>query len=222
MNVSTTASVVPMYVELAPASLPVAGTPAALLRDYLGILAFHFQKPGADRSASAISDAFVNLPGLLLQGSSQSHDQLTLAPTNPQAPASGLAGIVAGVWGIVSSSPRLLPLTQPITGYLAAGDPTAPDGSSLSVSLIVLERPASGPPTLGCTELALTLRQNPPSPTSPSVTPTRQLSVDWSRTIYSVVDTQLAAAQQFADQLRQQGLIADLANTTGYLSVALS
>jgi len=218
MNVPTIAAVVPMYIELAPATLPVAGTPSALLRDYLGILAFHFQKPGADRSASAISDAIGQLPGLLMQGTSQSHDQLTLAPTHPQAPASGLAGIVAGVWGIVSSSPRLLPLTQPITGYLAAGDPTAPGGSSLSVSLIVLERPVAGPPMLGHTELALTLRQNPPSP---PVAPTRRLSVDWSRTTYTVVDAELAATQQFADQLRQQGLIADLAKTTGYLLVAL-
>lgn len=219
MNVSTTSAVVPMYVELAPAALPVAGTPAALLRDYLGILAFHFQKPGVDRSASAISDALGTLPGLVMQASSQAHDQLILAPTNPQAPASGLAGIVAGVWGIVSSSPRLLPLTQPITAHLAAGDPTAPDGSSLSVSLIVLERPVAGPPMLGCTELALTLRQTPPSST---VTPTRQLSVDWSHTTFSVVDADLAANQQFADQLRQQGFIADLAKTTGYLLVAIS
>lgn len=219
MNVSTTSAVVPMYVELGPASLPVAGTAAALLRDYLGILGFHFQKPGVDRSASAISDALGALPGLLMLGSSQSHDQLTLASTNPQAPASGLAGIVAGVWGIVSSSPRLLPLTQPITAHIAAGDPTAPEGSSLSVSLIVLERPASGPPLLGCTELALTLRQSPPTST---VTATQQLSVDWSRTTYGVVDADLAANQQFADQFRQQGFIADLAKTPGYLMVAIS
>jgi hypothetical protein len=225
MKESTTAAGVPRYVELAPAaSMPGAGTAGALLRDYLAILAFHFELPGADRSATAVSAAIGNLPGLLMQGTLQAHKDVTVTAGNA---ADGLAGILANEWGAAAGSPGLLSLTQPMITDLGGGDDSRSAQVSFEVTLIVLQRPGSGAPTLGSTTLSLTLRQaevpitQPDAPAAQPPAPSRSLLVGCSRTSFTVLNEQIASSQDFVTDLTRQGLIADLDTTPGYIEIPL-
>lgn len=225
MNLSVTAQAEPMYVELAPAgSMPAAGTTAALLRDYLGILAWYLDKPGSVPDAAAISTAIANLPGLVLQNTTQGSDRVAVTRAGPQADASALAGILAGMLGAASTASAMLTLSKPIARHLDAVDPDGPDGSSLPVSMIVLRRPAGGTPTLEFITLTLTLRESDPPTTTvlPPPGPVRELSAVWSVTTYTATESQLASSQQFVDQMRQEGRIADLSRTAAYLAVPFS
>lgn len=222
MNLSVTAPAVSMYVELAPAgSTPTAGTTAALLRDYLGILAWYLDKSGSVPDAAAITTAIANLPGLVLQNATRGSDRVAVTPVGPPS-ASVLAGILAEILGSAPTAPAMRTLSKPLAGHLAAVDP---DGSSLPVSMLVLTRPAGGTPTLEFITLALTLRESvPPTTTAmqPRPGPSLELSAVWSVTTYTVAEGQLASSQQFVDQMRQQGRIADLSRTAAYLAVPIS
>jgi hypothetical protein len=227
MNESTTVAAVPAYVELAAvASEPAAGTPGALLRDYLAILAFHFDRAGASRSITDVDAALSTLPGLLLQATLQTRKSVSVTSRNV---LDGLAEILANEWGAVANSTGLLSLVQPLTAKL--GSPRQPTGTaSLEVTLIVLQRPASGSPALGRRTLAFNLEQDDTAPTQPAWTGAASskpplslsLSVSFTDTTYTVVDSTLAESQAFVSDLRRKGLLADLGATPGYLAIPLN
>jgi hypothetical protein len=218
MSVSTTASAVPRYVELAPsASTPKPNTAGALLRDYLAILAFHFERSGESYSSPAVDTALAALPGLLLQGTLRTDKEIAVTTDGM---VTGAAGIVANEWGAQAGSPELLALIQPMITGLSYASRSAPADQSLQVTLIVLQRPAAGAPTLGAAKFSLDLRQS--GGAGPQGAPPRQsLSIGCVRTTYTVVDQQLAQLQQFVSDLRAQGVIADLSDTAGYVSIPL-
>jgi hypothetical protein len=198
-----------MYVELAPAgSAPIPGTAGALLRSYLGILAFHFRQPGADYSPAGIAAAVANLPGLLLQDGGHAQQEISVAPS---LLAGGLAAVLANQWGAPAKSPNLLSLARPMV---------ARPGSA---TLLVLQRPANDEPVLELMRLALGLQQSPAQPGQPPQ-PTQQaatLSIDCARTSWTVLDDTLASSLAFVADLGRQGLIADLAKTPGYVAIPL-
>lgn len=227
MNESTTVTPLPAYVELAPASAqPEAATAGALLRSYLAILAFHFERPGMSRSTSNVDAALSNLPGLLLQATTQTKQSVSVTSSNV---ATGLAEILSKEWGTGSDSPELLTLARPVTVQLAPTHPPA-GGTSLEVTLIVLERPAHGIPTLGRRTLLLHLQPDDTAPTQPGWTAAKgskapvslTLAVSFSGTTYTVVDSALASSQSFVRDLSRQGLLADLGSTPGYVAIPIN
>jgi hypothetical protein len=200
----------PMYVELAPAgSTPVAGTAAALLRSYLGILAYYFRQPAADCSPAGIAAAIGNLPGLLMQDGGHAQEEIAVAPS---LLVGGLAAILANLWDAPARSPNLLSLARPMI---------ARPGSA---TLLVLQRPANEAPVLESMRLTLNVQRSPAPPVQPAQ-PTQQaatLSIDCARTSWTVFDSSLASSLAFAADLGRQGLIADLAKTPGYVAIPLS
>jgi hypothetical protein len=211
MNASVAASGMPMYLELAaPSSSLVADGAGALLRDYLAIVAFYLAKSGAGHSDASVNQAIGNLPGLLLGSRTQGSEQYDLSSRTAGTVADALASLLGVVWGIGSAASVLSPVTGPIAAALDAGS------HSVDAAIVVLQRPAVHPPTLGCTSLAAKLQRRPATPTSPAQC---VLSVSWARTTSMAVDAQLSSSQQFAAQLRRQGLLADLGTTPGYLQI---
>lgn len=227
MNESTTVAPVPAYVELAAVtSEPAAGTTGALLRDYLAILAFHFDRAGANCSITDVDAALSNLPGLLLQATLQTDKNVTVTSRNV---SDGLAEILANEWGAVADSPKLLSLVQSLIARL--GSPRQPAGAtSLEVTLIVLQRPASGNPTLGRRTLALNLQHDDTTPTQPAWTAAANsrpplslsLSVSFTDTTFTVVDSTLASSRSFVNELSRKGLLADLGASPGYIAIPLN
>jgi hypothetical protein len=214
MNESTTVSAMTRYVELfSAAANPGATAAGSLLRDYLAILAFHLDRPGADRSATAVGEAIAALSGLLMQGTVQVQKDVTVTAGSA---VDGLAGILASEWGTVAGSPDLRSLAGPLIARLGSGGDSVVGGDSFDVTFIVLQRPANDPPTLGFSVLSLRLRQDAVAP------PSRSLFIRGSHTTYTVVDQELADSQEFIADLRSKGLIADLATTPGYFAIPLS
>jgi hypothetical protein len=194
-----------MYVELAPAgSTPIPGTAGALLRSYLGILAYYLRQPGADCSAGGISDALSMLPGLVTQSIQQVEEEFSVPPSSSSA--SGLAAILASGWSVAANSPKLLSLVRPMAA-----------GSGSSATLIVLQRPANDVPTLEILALTATLQQGQAQPIQHPPT----LSMTGWRTTCTVRDDTLASALAFVADLNRQGRIADLAKTPGYVAIPL-
>lgn len=222
MNTPAPASArAPMYVELAPPSPPAAGSAGAVLRDYLSVLAWYFEAGGAARTADAIGQAFANLPGLVMQGSTRYADQVKV-PAGSQAGSRSLAGLLAGAWGVVPQAARLSALTGPVVAGAKPAPAGPAPGTDAGVPLIVLQRPRGDVPLLGDMALQVSWASAPQADNAWPPSSQRLLSVAWTSTTYALADTGSDAATQFLAQMRAQGRLADLSKTAGFLAIPLS
>ncbi|MCD9031607.1 hypothetical protein LDO32_08805 [Luteimonas sp. Y-2-2-4F] len=222
MNTPAPASArAPMYIELAAPSPPAAGSAGAVLRDYLSVLAWYFEAGGAARTVDAVGQAFANLPGLVMQGSTRYADQVKVPPGS-QAGSRSLAGLLAGAWGVVSQAARLSALTGPVVAGAKSAPAGSAPGTEPGVPLIVLQRPRGDVPLLGYMALQVSWSAAPEAGNAWPSSPQRLLSVAWTSTTYALADAQSDAATQFVAQMRAQGRLADLSKTAGFLAIPLS
>jgi hypothetical protein len=217
------------YVELGPAAQPARkgdaavllppdpGTEAALLRDYLGILVFHFGRPGADVSAAGISAAFANLPGLLLRENAAAQT-MTLVGNHVSGERGDLAVELAKAWSRVSDWAVLLPVTQAMVGCLCDAD-----GSALvagrTQTAIVLWRPLSASPALGYCTVNLVADPGDPDAFGEPIGP--RWKANWLHAYYFANSSALTSSLQFAAQIQVQGLSTHVAGVCGYRAVPL-
>lgn len=218
-----------MYVELGPAARsgregdadvllpPESGTEAALLRDYLGILAFHFGRPGADVSVAGINAAFANLPGLLLRENAAAQT-VTLEGNHVSSELADFAVELAKGWSRVSDWAVLLPVTRAMVGchYEADGVARVPGRTQTA---IVLWRPLSASPALGYCTVDLVADPGEPDAFGEPIGP--RWKANWLHAYYFANGSALDSSLQFASQIQVQGFSTNVASVRGYRAVPL-
>jgi hypothetical protein len=232
MPIPVAAPVVPTYLEFATAAgdglaLPQVASGASLLRDYLNILAFFFAKPGADRSAAGVAQAFANLPALMMHDSSQGRSVYAWAPNIPVGAAEKMADTLVEAWAGLSSTAALLPLTESIVAGLepdvSPDKPGATVGSKGGTSamtrvLVVLHRPDGVAPTLGFTVLNLSVEAIS-SGSGTHQPPRREIAMTWTKNEFVLCCEPLDEARGFAQQLIRSSDIGDVGLRSDYLAI---
>lgn len=202
MDASTS---LPRYVWIAGGTGSGAGNAGDVLQDFLGILAFHFEKAGAAWSAEAVGEALAALPALMPVSAGTSQEG-AVGPSEDATAA--IATELARLADAPSTATQWQPLARQIQAPLRLpDDPTGTSSSQahgvVRVPLLVLNR-ATATPSLGVFEVQVELDRS--AQRVPGGTSTRAVTLKWNIALnrYQLNLSQIDSARELIRSLQAQ------------------